>query len=167
MPGSCTTIQSLSHDQLEAPDRRNRLCQDLAKQHAVGTAFKDENTPKPLPKDVSLCLFRVAQEALRNAVRYSGASQFSVEMSGTAGEVQLEVRDAGAGFDLEGGRRAGGLGLVSMAERIDLVHGRLQVESSPGEGTRIVASVPLVAEKRGPRQDVEDKRAAHISASAA
>jgi signal transduction histidine kinase len=60
--------------------------------------------------------------------------------------VQLVVRDAGAGFDLEEARLNGGLGLLSMQERLKLVHGRLDVESRPGEGTRIVAVVPVLAE---------------------
>jgi signal transduction histidine kinase len=60
-------------------------------------------------------------------------------------EVQLTVSDAGAGFDVEKARNERGLGLVSMQERVHLVHGRFQIESAPGAGTRIVAVVPLLA----------------------
>jgi signal transduction histidine kinase/CheY-like chemotaxis protein len=122
------------------------LCRELAKQHGANIEFKDENVPKPLPRDISLCLFRVAQEALHNALKYSGVKRFAVELGGAGEGVQLVVRDAGAGFDLEEARLNGGLGLLSMQERLKLVHGRLDVESRPGEGTRIVAVVPVLAE---------------------
>ena len=103
--------------------------------------------PADLPKDISLCLFRVAQEALHNAVKYSGVSQFTVELSGMEGEVQLVVSDAGAGFDVEEAKKKRGLGLVSMQERVHLVHGRFSVESKPA-GNEVFAAVPLIAENR-------------------
>jgi signal transduction histidine kinase len=64
--------------------------------------------------------------------------------------VQLEVRDWGTGFDVEGAKRNRGLGLVSMQERVNLVEGRFSIESSPGEGTIIKAVVPLAVEKESP-----------------
>jgi signal transduction histidine kinase len=119
------------------------LCNEITRQHKVSIEFQEKSVPAHLPKDISLCLFRVAQEALHNAVKYSGIRQFSVEMSGTADDVQLVVEDAGAGFDLEGVKRNRGLGLVSMQERVHLVHGRFYAESRPGAGTKIVAAVPM------------------------
>jgi PAS domain S-box-containing protein len=145
-------VQSLSHqlhssrlDYLGAVAAIKGFCEEFARQHDVDISFEHNSIPEHLPKDISLCLFRVAQEALHNAVKYSGTSQFSVEMKGTAKEVQLVVRDAGAGFDVEEAKRNRGLGLVSMQERVNLVYGRLSVESKPKEGTTIVASVPLLA----------------------
>jgi PAS domain S-box-containing protein len=144
-------VQSLSHqlhssrlDYLGIVAAIRGFCKEFAKQHEVEIDFKDEEVPAHLPKDVSLCLFRVAQEALQNALKYSGTSWFAVEMRGTSEEVQLVVKDAGAGFDVEEARRNRGLGLVSMQERVNLVHGRLSVESKPGAGTKIVAAVPVV-----------------------
>ena len=92
--------------------------------------------------------FRVAQEALQNAINYSGVSQFAVELTGIENEIQLVVTDGGAGFDTEKARTNRGLGLLSMQERIHLVHGRFSVNSKPGQGTKILAAVPLVAENR-------------------
>jgi PAS domain S-box-containing protein len=116
---------------------------EFAKQHRVTVNFEEDGVPRQLPKDVSLCLFRVTQEALHNAAKYSGTSWFAVELKAVGNEVQLEVRDSGAGFDVEAAKSGGGLGLLSMQERVHLVHGRLSVESSPGKGTRIIAVVPV------------------------
>ena len=111
-----------------------------------------------LPRDISLCLFRIAQEALHNAVKYSGTNQFCVDLCATEEEVQLVVRDAGAGFDVEEAKRNRGLGLVSMQERVNLVHGRFSVESKPGQGTRIFAAVPFVAENESSREAAPGKK---------
>jgi signal transduction histidine kinase len=98
----------------------------------------------------------VVQEALHNAVKYSGVSQYLVELTATEEEIQLVVSDSGRGFDVEAGKQNRGLGLVSMQERVHLVHGRLHVESEPGAGTRILAVVPLVSERHGsPEEEPE------------
>jgi PAS domain S-box-containing protein len=146
-------LQSLSHqlhssmlDCLGIVTAIQAFCQELSKQHDLNIEFRDSNVPRDLPKDISLCLFRIAQEALHNAVKYSETNQFSVALSAAEEEVQLVVRDAGAGFDVEEAKKNRGLGLVSMQERVNLVHGRFSVESKPGQGTRIFAAVPFVAE---------------------
>ena len=73
-------------------------------------------------------------------------SQFSVTLSATGSDVQLEVIDAGAGFDVDEAKKRRGLGMISMQERAHLVHGRFAVESKPGKGTQILAVVPLSVE---------------------
>ena len=143
-------VQALSHelhssklDYLGIAAGIRGFCREFAKQHKVSVEFKEENVPTHLPKDISLCLFRVAQEGLHNAVKYSGTTQFEVTLRKTATEVQLEVSDSGSGFDVEEANRNRGLGLVSMQERVHLLHGAFFVESAPGKGTRIVATVPV------------------------
>jgi len=84
--------------------------------------------------------FRVAQEALHNALRHSGASEISVTLSRTRGRVILEVADDGTGFDP--GLASGGLGLASMRERAAAVGGVLRVTSAPGAGTKVRLAVP-------------------------
>lgn len=155
--GIALDVQSLSHqlhssklDYLGLTAAVRGFCRELAKQHKLNIDFKDKNVPSHLPTDTSLCLFRVAQEALHNAVKYSGTKQFEVQLNGTADQVQLVVSDAGAGFDVEEAKKDRGLGLVSMQERVSLMHGRFHIESKPGEGTIIVASVPLIAEDTRP-----------------
>jgi PAS domain S-box-containing protein len=144
-------IQSLSHqlhssklEYLGLVAAIRSMCRELAKKHEVSIEFAGHNVPR-LPTDISLCIFRVTQEALHNAVKYSGATQVTVKLSSVGNEVQLEVKDSGVGFDVEEAKRNGGLGLASMQERVHLVHGQFSVDSAPGRGTRIVAKVPLAS----------------------
>jgi PAS domain S-box-containing protein len=150
-------VQSLSHqlhssklDYLGIVAAIRGFCSEFSKQHQVDIEFSESNVPDDLPKDVSLSLFRVAQEALQNAVKYSGVSQFAIDLSGMEDAIRLVVSDAGAGFDVGEGRKNRGLGLLSMQERIHLVHGSFSVESKPSQGTRIMACVPLIAQKQRP-----------------
>jgi PAS domain S-box-containing protein len=147
-------VQSLSHqlhsaklDYLGLVTAINSFCTEFSKQHDVTIEFTDNNVPRRLPKDISLCLFRIAQEALQNAVKYSGTDQFYVVLSATKKVIQLVVDDEGAGFDVEAAKKNRGLGLVSMQERVNLVNGTFSIDSQPGKGTRIFASVPLVPEE--------------------
>jgi signal transduction histidine kinase len=93
------------------------------------------------PKEVTLCLFRIVQEALRNVVKHSGAAEAKVELSGHGDRIDLCISDSGAGFSPESAKGIGGLGLISMRER--LVGGHLSVESQSARGTMIHARVPL------------------------
>jgi signal transduction histidine kinase len=77
-------------------------------------------------------------------VKYSGASEFKVDLSLVEDKLQLVVKDEGAGFDVQEARQKGGLGLISMHERINLINGKFNIESAPGIGTRITAIVPGV-----------------------
>jgi PAS domain S-box-containing protein len=148
-------VQALSHklhsSKLEylglAPAIRS-FCREFAQQHDVSVRFADENVPGFLPRDISLSLFRVTQEALQNALKHSGVRGFSVSLRGLANEVQLEVSDLGAGFDVERTKLDRGLGLVSMQERAHLVHGSFTIESAVNGGTKILVRVPLAAEMK-------------------
>ena len=89
-----------------------------------------------------MCLYRIVQESLRNVIKHSGASEARVELNGRADEISLRIVDSGTGFDprLEG---HGGLGLVSMRERLRLVGGELAIVSEPSRGTQVNVRVPL------------------------
>jgi signal transduction histidine kinase len=108
----------------------------------IPTTFTHDNVPRSLPPDVTLCLFRIVQEALQNATKYSGAHMVSVHLSGTPDGLVLTVEDDGRGFDVETAWGTG-LGLMSMSERVEVVGGTLQVRSQPGAGTRLEVKVPL------------------------
>lgn len=95
----------------------------------------------------SLCLFRVLQEALQNAVKHSGVRHFKVELHGASEEIQLTLSDLGAGFDERDANNHEGLGLISMRERLQLVNGEFSVNSQPGCGTTISARVALKRQK--------------------
>jgi PAS domain S-box-containing protein len=166
-------VQSLSHqlhssklDYLGVVAAIRGFCEEFCRQHEVMIEITDANVPHPLPKDIALCLFRVAQEALHNAVKYSGTNQFTVEIVGMADCVQLVVCDAGAGFDMEAAKRTRGLGLVSMQERVHLVHGSFSVESRPGQGTKILVVVPLIAENKWSEEIGESKVTATLRETA-
>jgi PAS domain S-box-containing protein len=118
-------------------------CAELSKTHGLEIRVEIAGVPQGLPADVALCLYRIAQEALHNVVRHSGAGSVTVSLMGSAGEVTLNVSDDGVGFDPGGPRKDVSLGLIGMRERIRLVNGRLVVESAVGRGTRIEARVPL------------------------
>ena len=146
-------VQALSHelhssklDHLGLVAAIRGFCAEFSKLKKVNVQFADENVPYPMPKDVSLCLFRVAQEALHNALKHSGARDFAVSLRGTPRQVQLEVRDWGVGFNKDA-KSSEGLGLVSMQERIHLVNGTFRIESQPDKGTTVIATVPLTASK--------------------
>jgi signal transduction histidine kinase len=98
--------------------------------------------PAALPAEASLCLFRVAQEALSNAARHAHASAVTVLLSSQNSGLRLAVSDNGSGFDPERSRDHASLGLASMRERVRLLQGELDIESTPGRGTTVVAWVP-------------------------
>jgi signal transduction histidine kinase len=118
----------------------------LAVQQKVEIDFSHEGIPRNLPKEISLCLFRVLQEALQNAVKHSGERHFKVELTGTSAQIQLTVNDLGVGFDPQDAISRRGIGLISMRERLHLVNGEIFIRSEPGHGTTISACVPLRTE---------------------
>jgi signal transduction histidine kinase len=109
----------------------------------ISVAFSHENVPAVLPHDLTLCLFRVTQEAVQNAVKHSGAREVSVNLAGAGETLTLIVEDNGVGFDVEAVRS--GLGLISMAERVEQESGTLRVRSTRGAGTRLEVSLPVRA----------------------
>ena len=104
--------------------------------------FTHEHVPPGLPPDLTLCLFRVAQEGLQNAAKYSRASNVTVTLTGEPGVLKMSIADNGVGFDVQA-VLGQGLGLVSMAERLDAQGGQFEIESLPGAGTQIRVTVPV------------------------
>ena len=142
-------IQALSHrlhssklEYLGLASAAQSFCRELSKQRNVRIVFKHSDLPSSVPKEISLCLFRVLQEALQNAVKHSGVQDFAVELQGTQDGIRLIVSDSGTGFDSRHANNRRGLGLVSMHERLRLVNGELFIQSQPGRGTTVVARVP-------------------------
>ena len=119
------------------------FCRDVSQQHGVDINFTDTDVPAFLPSDVSICIFRVVQETLRNAIKHSGAKIFNVCLRGAEGAIVLQVSDQGVGFDSKAAGVKGGLGLVSLQERLRLVKGTLTIESTPHQGTMITARIPV------------------------
>jgi signal transduction histidine kinase len=127
------------------PRALERLARDFANAGLTIT-FTHGDLPEGLPTEVTLCLFRVAQEALQNIVKHSGARAATMHVEAVRGELWLTIVDEGVGFER---RTAGrGLGLLSMEERVDQIGGTLHVRSAPGAGTRVSARVPLRGAER-------------------
>ena len=143
-------VQGLSHrlhssklDYLGLATAARSFCRELSEKTKVEIVFGHAGVPRTLSKEVSLCLFRVLQEGLQNAVKHSGVRSFTVDLQGTEESIELTVTDNGNGFEEQDAFTRHGLGLISMRERLQLVHGELSVKSQPGAGTTIRARVPL------------------------
>lgn len=118
------------------------LCREFSEQHHINIQFVGDNIPKDCPQDVSLCLFRIVQEALYNVAKHSGAQEARVTLSGNGQQIDLTIEDSGTGFDPKSSPRVETLGLVSMRERVRLVDGHISIHSQPPNGTRIEVQVP-------------------------
>ena len=143
-------VQALSHElhpprllHLGLVAAMRGFCEELSGQKSNSIDFRDENVPGSVPPDVSLCLFRVLQEGLHNAVRHSQVRHFDVHLRGTGDAVDLTIRDEGVGFDVDEATRGVGLGLTSMKERLKLVGGELFIESQSTRGTTVLARAPV------------------------
>ena len=143
-------VYSLSHELHSAKLRHMDMvhamrgfCMELSEQQKVDINFGHKDIPESIPPEISICLFRVLQEALRNAVKHSKVRLFDVEARGTSDAILLTVRDTGLGFDPEHAMKGQGLGLTSMQERLNLVNGELSIQSQPNHGTSVHARVPF------------------------
>jgi PAS domain S-box-containing protein len=121
----------------------NAYCIEVADQHNADIGFSSEKIPRGLSPDVSLCLYRILQEAVQNAIKHSGSRKFQVLLKGGTDEIELVVRDTGRGFDPQHAFKGSGIGLSTIKERLKLVNGRVSIESKLGRGTTIHAHVPI------------------------
>jgi PAS domain S-box-containing protein len=144
------SIQALSHrlhpsrlELLGLEAAAAGLCEELPDRHDVEIDFRSENIPAALPREISLCIYRVLQEALQNVVKHSVSRHAHVSLKGGVNDIDLTVQDSGVGFDPHEATRGRGLGLTSMRERLKLVGGQLSIHSGLGRGTMIHARVPL------------------------
>ena len=145
-----TDVKALAHElysprleYLDIAGVMSSFCRDFGKRKRVEIDFRSDGLPSPVPQDIALCLLRVLQEALLNAVKHSGVRHFDVRFSGTSEEIHLTVSDCGVGFDLEEASEYTGLGLNRLQERLKLVKGKLAIDSQRQIGTTIHARVPL------------------------
>jgi PAS domain S-box-containing protein len=124
----------------------SNFCKDFAGRNEMEIEFYHESLRHKPPQDASLCLFRVAQEAIRNVQKHSGTRRALVQLDENSGSFRLRVSDHGSGFDPEGSEHPQGLGLLSMQERLHSLGGELFVHSRPGGGTCVEACIPLKAD---------------------
>jgi signal transduction histidine kinase len=148
-------VRSMSHtmhprvlDDLGLVPALEWLARQTRDQEALDVRVVADDPSPCVPPELASVLYRVAQEALRNASRHADARNVQVRVTCTREHATLEVQDDGRGFDVrQAEERRPGMGLFSMRERVALVDGRLEVTSAPGRGTRVVATVPLGIEE--------------------
>ncbi len=145
-----TSIQTMSHELHSSKLEFLGLfaavkgfCAEFSDHHRVEIDVRSHGLPTNIPPEVSLCLFRVLQQALQNAAKHSGVKRFDVRIWGTPAEIHLTVSDLGNGFDVQEALKGRGIGLSSMKERIRLLAGELSIDSQPKCGTTIRARVPF------------------------
>ena len=147
-----TDIQVMSHElhsakleYLGISAAMRSWCAEFGERQQVKIAFRSHDVPGALPREVSLCLFRVLQEALHNAAKHSGTNKIEVQLWNESGQIHLTVSDSGRGFDVEAAMHGRGIGLASMQERVRLVNGTITIQSTPMRGNSIHVRVPSVA----------------------
>jgi PAS domain S-box-containing protein len=156
----CSGVYALSHelhfstlDLLGLPKGMSSWCKTFGERHKIEIDFKNGYVPQ-LPQEISLCLFRVLQEAVHNAAKHSGVKRVDVQLVENSGEIHLIVRDSGKGFDIEAASQSRRLGLTSMQERVRLVDGTIAIESKPMAGTAIRVRVPIESKQLSQRATV-------------
>jgi signal transduction histidine kinase len=117
-------------------------CGELQGKLGVATSFAVDESVGEVPADISLCLYRVVQEAMTNVLRHAHATRTDVMLGVQNDGIELSVSDDGRGFDVSSAAASRGLGLISMDERVRMVHGKVNIKSQPGKGTTIQVWVP-------------------------
>ena len=147
-------VQALSHElhsskleYLGIVGGMKSWCSEFGERQGMEIEFKSSGLPNSLPSEISICLFRVLQEALHNAAKHSGVERVDVQLREESREIHLIVSDLGKGFDVASAMQNRGLGVTSMQERVRLVGGTIVIDSKPLGGTTIHVRVPLGAER--------------------
>jgi signal transduction histidine kinase len=145
-------MRNLSHELHPAaleygslPVALNARCKEFSEVTAVKIMFEASGSFEDVPSPIELCIYRVAQEALRNVARHAATDSATVHLTRSSSSVILSVCDSGVGFCLDQARSSGGLGLISIKERVRLVRGSVHVLSEPNRGTTLTVEVPTSA----------------------
>ena len=120
----------------------NTLSEEYKKQ-GIELDFTHRNVPRDLPWKIAISVFRIIQESVSNMTKYSGVQKVDVQLNGSLGEISLVVHDSGVGFNVEKAKWKGGLGLVSMEERVKLLGGTMSIVSGRTSGTSISVRIPI------------------------
>jgi PAS domain S-box-containing protein len=143
-------IHRISHElhpaklsQLGLKSALRGFCRDLAAAHPLKIDFEADNLPRNLPDDISLCLYRVAQESLQNIIKHSAATSVNVSLKSEDDKIHLSVSDNGKGFDTQAAKAKESLGLISIDERVRAVKGAVKIISAVGAGTKIDVQIPV------------------------
>ena len=117
-------------------------CARFSQREGISVQYMPQDIPTEIPKEVALCLYRIAQEGLRNVAKHSAAREARVSLAATDGSILLSIEDTGVGFSPGQSQGKLGLGLSSMKERARLIGGEFSVRSEPGKGTLVEVWAP-------------------------
>lgn len=126
------------------------LASQLNRTDGIKVDVDVDGTIVPLPAHVELCLYRVAEESLQNVARHAGVRAARLSLIARTGHLDIRISDDGRGFDLTKGRPSGGIGLLSIEERLRVIGGRLEILTHPGAGVTVIGRVPLPAPETPP-----------------
>lgn len=127
------------------------ICRTVERQYHIAIELQMDGLGNAVPKELELCLYRVAQEALHNIAKHSGAGRAAVTVVKDGDALRMAISDDGKGFSQTETSQQLGLGLASMRERLSIVGGGFQIQSTPGRGTLLSAQVPLTAIRKTSR----------------
>ena len=119
-------------------------CLNFTRRNGIIIKYEPKDIPLKIPFDISVCLFRIVQEGLRNIARHALVQEAQISLLGTNGNITLVIEDSGVGFEVVQAGRKSGLGFISMEERVRLIRGQFLVKSKPGKGTIIKVVIPLL-----------------------
>jgi signal transduction histidine kinase len=137
-------LHSSTLDYLGIVPALQKLVAEFSERYGIAIGFAHGPLPSPLPSELALCLYRVAEESLTNVAKHSQARSARVHLTSAADGIRLTIEDDGTGFDASRPERKAGLGFVSMHERLRVVHGTIRVDSGPSRGTTIDVWVPAM-----------------------
>ena len=144
------TVRQISHelhpsilDDLGLTAALEQYCEEFQERSGIATHFASQNVPEYLPKDVSSCIYRIAQESLRNVSKHSKTETVFVSLEMLDSAVRLTVKDLGIGLVRDSSESRTSIGIVGMKERARLVNGNLSLQSKAGEGTEVSLEVPV------------------------
>jgi signal transduction histidine kinase len=136
-------------DDLGLRDAVTHQCDEINSQGELSVCFHCGNLPSNLPQEIQTCVYRAAQEGLRNITKHSRASRAELTLSADPESVYFQIRDNGCGLPEHASHRSAGLGLVAMEERVRLLGGEFQLLSSRLDGTCITLNLPLPSHHEG------------------
>ena len=116
---------------------------EFSRSTGIRVQFTSRKVPRTIPPEVASCFYRIVQEALRNVGKHASEAEVNVRLWGKLNKLDLSIHDNGEGFDMESVRTKGGLGLISMQERVRLVQGTFSLKTQPGRGVQISIEAPL------------------------
>ena len=135
-------------DDLGLENALRAYCQQVSETNNISIEFQSRKVPKVLKGEIASCLYKVAQEGLRNVVKHAQVRRAKVILDGGDKQIRLRLEDKGSGFPLPILQHSAGLGIASMRERVELVNGKFLVHSEPGKGTQVLAEIPLGEEEK-------------------